>query len=277
MIVFPKRLHIFSREHPIRLALVLGSIAGVLAFAAIKKQELEVRRGWNLVPVLTARIDLDVGSVVTEDTLERTSIPEQFVTPSVVQPGDLSKILNARLLVPLQKNDPLLWTQFETHRTGERLSAKVQRKARALTLQTDPESAVGGWVRPNDHVDVIGTFREPTNNESVSVTLLENVIVLATGKQTGLTKAQHLSDAQRDYSHVTLLVMPEEAEILALARDLGKLTLALRNDDDIDVLSERGRADIRTLLSGQRTSALHEKRMRTIQIIRGTGAGSDTR
>jgi pilus assembly protein CpaB len=128
---------------------------------------------------------------------------------------------------------------------------------------------VGGWIRPNDHVDVIGTFRDPQTHEALSVTLLENVIVLATGKMTGTTRVHHLPENQRGYTDVTLLVMPEEAELLALANDLGKLTLSLRNDEDLDVQGFRSRADLRTLLSGQRTQAIQEKRMRTIQIIQG--------
>ncbi|HEY0881152.1 MAG TPA: Flp pilus assembly protein CpaB, partial [Archangium sp.] len=57
---------------------------------------------------------------------------------------------------------------------------------------------------------------------------------------------------------------------------LGNLTLSLRNEEDIDVLEERGRATISTLLSGERTKVLQQKRFNTIQVIRGASA-SDTR
>jgi pilus assembly protein CpaB len=152
----------------------------------------------------------------------------------------------------------------------------VQKKARAITIETKGSNSVGGWVRPNDHVDIIGTFKDPATGEQVAVTLLQNVIVLATGKITGTTNINLVPDNQRDYNNVSLLVIPEEAEILVLSQDLGSLTLSLRNEDDIDVLEERGRATINTLLSGERTKVLQAKRFNTIQVIKGAAA-SDVR
>jgi pilus assembly protein CpaB len=52
---------------------------------------------------------------------------------------------------------------------------------------------------------------------------------------------------------------------------LGELTLSLRNEDDVDMLEERGRATIHTLLSGERTRVLQERRREIITIVRGAG------
>jgi pilus assembly protein CpaB len=84
-----------------------------------------------------------------------------------------------------------------------------------------------------------------------------------------------IPEGQREYSNVSLLVIPEEAEIVVLGTELGSLTLALRNEDDVDVLEERGRATINTLLSGERTKVLQQKRMATIQVIRGSGGTNE--
>jgi pilus assembly protein CpaB len=162
-----------------------------------------------------------------------------------------------------------LWSQFETTKAAERLSTKVQKKVRAVTIESRSTTSVGGWVRPNDHVDVIGTFRDPQTDENVAVTLLQNVIVLATGKVTGTTNVNLIPENQRDYSNITLMVIPEEAEILTLAGELGNLTLSLRNEEDVDMIEERGRATISTLLSGERTRVLEQKRREIIQIIKG--------
>ena len=113
-------------------------------------------------------------------------------------------------------------------------------------------------------------------NEQVAVTLLQNVIILATGKITGTTNINLIPEAERSYGNVSLLVIPEEAEILVLSQELGNLTLSLRNEEDIDVLEERGRATINTLLSGERTKVLQQKRFNTIQVIRGSSATSAT-
>ncbi len=254
---------------PLVIAVILGLVAGIVAYSAIKKREAEARAGWNPVMVVVAAVDISEGSVVTFDMISQRGVPEQFVTSSVVKPDSASYIVNQKVLVPVQAGDPLLWSQFETTKAAERLSTKVQKKARALTLEAGKTTAVGGWVRPNDHVDIIGTFKDPQTNESVAVTLLQNVIVLATGKITGTTNVNLIPESQREYSNVSVLVIPEEAEILVLASELGSLTMSLRNEEDVDVMDERGRATINTLLSGERTRVLHEKRKALIEYIRG--------
>ena len=261
---------------PLIVAIVLFVIGFGVAFSAIQKQKNDVRKGWNLVPVVVAAVDISEGTVVTMEMISQRSIPEQFVTSSVVKPDSASYIVNQKVLVALQAGDPLLWSQFETTKAAERLSTKVQKKARAITIDAKSTTAVGGWVRPNDHVDIIGTFKDPATQEQVAVTLLQNVIILATGKITGTTNINLVPESERSYTNVSLLVIPEEAEILVLSQELGNLTLSLRNEEDIDVLEERGRATINTLLSGERTKVLQLKRFNTIQVIRGA-VGSETR
>ena len=256
---------------PLLIAIILGAVALVLTNLNIKQKEIAVRKGWNLVPVVVAASDIPEGTVVTLDMISQRQVPEQFATSSVVRPESASHIVNQKVLVPLQAGDPLLWSQFETMRASERLSTKVQKKTRAITIEANKNASVGGWVRPNDHVDVIGTFRDPSSNENTAVTLLQNVIVLATGKITGTTNVNLIPEGQREYANVSLMVIPEEAEILVLAQELGELTLSLRNEDDVDMLEERGRATIHTLLSGERTRVLQERRREIITIVRGTG------
>src|SRR6266852_5204850 len=63
----------------------------------------------------------------------------------------------------------------------------INPKGRAVTIDVQEKTAVGLWVRPNDHVDVIGNFRDPENQQLKTVTLLQNVVVLATGRITANT------------------------------------------------------------------------------------------
>ena len=64
-------------------------------------------------------------------------------------------------------------------------------------------------------------------------------------------------------------MLPEEAEILVLAQELGSLYLSLRNAEDISIFEERARTTISTLLTGERVKKLQQRRYQTIQIIRG--------
>ena len=173
-------------------------------------------------------------------------------------------------MVSLQAGDPLLWSQFETsprlraaHRQGG------QAHARRHHRREDHPRRWAAGCRPNDHIDVIGTFKDPDSNQQVALTLLQNVVVLATGKITGTTNMNLVPENERTYGNVTLMVVPEEGEILTLAQELGNLTLALRNDEDLDTINNRLPTSVRTLFDGERI-AIHQKtRNRPSQVIRG--------
>jgi pilus assembly protein CpaB len=262
----------FARVTPIALAAGLMLMGFGVSFSALQKERNDVRKGWNLVPVVVATVDLSEGTVVTMEHLSQRSIPEQFVTSSVVKPDSSSYVVGQKVMVSVAAGDPLLWSQFETSRAAEHLAARIMKRARALALEVKGTTGVGGWMRPNDHVDIIGSFKDPATNEQVAVTLMQNVMVLATGKITGTTNVNLIPENERAYGNVSLMVLPEEAEMLALAQGLGNLTFSLRNEDDLDVIEDRGRATINTLLSGERTKALQQKRFNTIQVIRGSKA-----
>jgi pilus assembly protein CpaB len=253
---------------PLLVAIVLGVLAGIIAYSAIKQKENEVRRGWDLVPVIVAATDIAAGTEIALEMVAQRPIPSQFVSASNIKFDEhvLNTLVGQKVMVEIKAGDPLLWTQFETTKGFEKLSTVVQKKGRAVTITVGETGAVGGWVRPNDLVDVLGTFRDPQSNEMVTVTLLQNVIVLATGKITGTTNVQYVEEGKKNYSNVSLQLLPEEAEIVTLASQLGQLTLALRNPEDIDTSEERGRATIQTLLTGERVKALQRIRMNTLQV-----------
>lgn len=262
-------LSIGGRFTPLAIAAGLMCIGFALSWSALMKERNDVRKGWNLVPVIVASTDLSEGTVVTMEHLSQRSVPEQFVTGSVVKPDSASYVVGQKVQVAIAAGDPLLWSQFESSKLAERLASRVMKRARGLAVEVKGTTGVGGWMRPNDHVDIIGSFKDPLTNEQVAVTLMQNVTVLATGKITGTTNVNLIPENERTYGNVTLMVLPEEAEILALSEQLGSLTFTLRNEDDIDVIEERGRATINTLLSGERSKVLQQKRFNTIQVIRG--------
>jgi Flp pilus assembly protein CpaB len=107
------------------LGLVLGGcagfvlatlIAGGLGYLVVKQKLDDVRRNWTLVPVVVAGVAMPEDTTVTYDMMAQRSVPEQFVTASVVKPDSASYIVNQRLRVPVQAGDMLLWTHFETLR-----------------------------------------------------------------------------------------------------------------------------------------------------------------
>lgn len=94
--------------------LVVSICAGLpVGYTLVKKKEADVRRGWNLMPVVIAAQDIPEGTVVTYDMISQRSVPEQFVTDSLVKPDTASYIVNQPILVPVHKGDPLRWSDFE--------------------------------------------------------------------------------------------------------------------------------------------------------------------
>ncbi|MFT3709927.1 MAG: SAF domain-containing protein [Archangium sp.] len=89
-------------------------IGGAVGFSYVQKQRVDVRKGWNLVPVIVAAVDISEGSEVKMEMISQRSIPEQFVTSSIVKPDSASYIVNQKVLVAVQAGDPLRWSDFET-------------------------------------------------------------------------------------------------------------------------------------------------------------------
>jgi pilus assembly protein CpaB len=266
-------------KYPLLIALVLGLLAGLIAYSAIKAREAQVRKGWETRRILCAKTDIVEGTDLDEEMIEICEIPEKFVTDSFIQvpegdeEGSSVMPYGQKVLVPLKRGDPVLFSHFESQRNFT-LSESIPAKARAIAIDVREQASVNQWVRPNDHVDVIGTFRDPNTRELVAVTLMQNIIVLATGHYSGMSVLQ--TDEDKKYSQVVLLTLPEEAEILALAAESGQLTLTLRNPKDLDVGDtdqKKQKTDTNTLLSGERSDALRKIRQtsfQSVEIIKGS-------
>lgn len=274
-------------KYPLLIALVLGLLAGVIAYSAITARMAEAGRHWETAFILCATQDVVEGTELEGDMMGPCEIPRRFITDSFILlpegEGEAEMMpYGQKVLVPLKAGDPILYSHFESQRDFA-LSEGIPEKARAVAIEVNEKASVNQWIRPNDHVDVIGTFRDTETRELIAVTLLENLIVLATGHHSGMSP--YMSEDDKRYTHVVLLVLNEEAEILTLAAETGNLTLTLRNPRDLDVAEERtSKTDTVTLLTGKRSALLREKRAKsfqppsTIEVYRGaSGRESTTR
>lgn len=221
---------------PLLIAAALGVFAFIVAWSALRKKETDVRKGWNLVPVVVASVDVPEDTPLTGEMIAQRAVPRQFVTSSVVKPDSATYLLNQRVLVPLQQGDLLLWSQFETLKSAERLSVSVAKDKRLMNVPLHPDEGVGGFVRPLDHVDVIAVMKDPKTNELYATTVVENVVVAATGRITQRTNVNLLPESERSYRDVTLVLTSKEAERLALLKSVATLSLTIRNEADSSVV-----------------------------------------
>ena len=126
------------------------------------------------------------------------------------------------------------------------LSDDIKKTMRAVSINCTGAASVSAMVRPNDRVDVIGTFDfdgSSGKKSYVTCTILQNVLVLATGSDTAKTSRRSIGLGQ-GFSTVTLEVTPREAEMLAFAEQIkGRLVLSLRNRNDTSYEKELPKVD----------------------------------
>lgn len=261
---------------PVIISLIMGAVAVAGGYTVIRMQVKEKTAGWELEPVVAASVDIESGTILTQDLLTEVKVPRRFAFESVVKPNELEAIKGQEVVGNIKEGEPIHWYQLRGNMETDTLSRAVRKKGRAITISVTERSSVGGMIRPADHVDVLGVFRDPNTNRMIAVTLLQNIIVLATGQMRANMLSAGAQGSAGSYNTITMQVLPEEAEIVVLAQDLGNLYLTLRNSEDTELYEERARTTIDTLITGERVKKLHEKRMRSIQrlkIIRGLGSG----
>jgi pilus assembly protein CpaB len=190
-------------------------------------------------------------------------------------------ILDQKLAVAVQAGDPLFYSQFVSMRASRSLASRIMKHGRGYTIVTSTTGSVGHWVKPGDSVDLIVNFTAVDPNrrangkkqpqpEPLAFTVLQDVHVLATGKADDELREATLDEQDKAYGDVTLLLTEPEAEMVALASTLGRITLTLRgaDDDDVQLERERGFTTTQSLIDGDRRKLLSRKRGAIIKIIR---------
>ena len=227
-----------------KLILVVAILVGVLAFwmsaRYLDKERDALYKGAVKIKVIVAKRDLPAMTVLSVDDLAINSVYKSSVGDNVFRVEDLNKITGKRLKYPIKRGEPMWWTHVDMPRDLQSgLSPIIKTRSRAVSISISGAAAVSGLVKPNDHVDVLGTFTFPSRTnpqqvESVTLTLMQNVSVLATGQKLARQSTEAGEAQQGGYSTVTFEVSPREAEILVFAQQTrGQLYLTLRNPDDI--------------------------------------------
>ncbi|MCZ2151278.1 MAG: Flp pilus assembly protein CpaB [Bryobacterales bacterium] len=192
----------------------------------------------KMFKIAAASRDMAAGTRLKQSDLKMVSIPEKDAPKNAVI--DTKEVVDRVLLFPMNRNEPLMINKISTQGGMEGLSATIEPGKRAVSVPFNDSSGAGGLIQPRSHVDVLFT-RTGSMNEAVTAVLLQNVVVMGIGRNTEVaavqgaptqTTAPASSTATRA---ATLLVTPEQAAKLEFARQLGKISLALRNPLDASV------------------------------------------
>ncbi|MFN2351857.1 MAG: Flp pilus assembly protein CpaB [Kiritimatiellia bacterium] len=233
-----------------KLILVIALLCGLSAFlltgAYLRRERDRIMSGVSSMYVLGADQNLPAGSVIKQSDIGKLLVFRRNVGDRAILPEHWSEIVGKRLLFNINRNEPILWSDIDVpYRAAAGLADMVNQSMRAISISVDAVSSVSGMVRPNDHVDIIGTFTIPSTNmlnevEMVTLTVLQDVTVLATGQQ----MASRLRGGEREqlrsgYSTVTLEVTPREVELMVFAQSVkGRLALSLRNPSDVSFVTD---------------------------------------
>lgn len=138
------------------------------------------------------------------------------------------------VLQPIEANEPVLLAKLSGPNGRATLSNLLSPGMRAVTIRIDEIAGVGGFVTPGDHVDVVltrdagaiqeveGNAKGATGSTIATEIVVQNVKVLSVGQ--GVDERQ---TAPQVANSVTLEVTPDDANKIALARNVGTLSLSL--------------------------------------------------
>ena len=243
-----------KRKIVLVVSLAAGLLAAVLTRVCISAKDAEVKalkdsinRRYGTMEVLCFAREIPSGSELAKSDLGLKTVPAVGMRGQALTAENVADVVGRRVLIGHKRGDVVFWSDIEggdPSATG--LSADVKRQMRAVSINCTGAASVSSMVRPNDHVDVIGTFDfegAGGRRNFVTCTILQNVLVLATGSETAKSRLRSQGIC-RAYSTVTLEVTPREAEMLAFAEQIkGRLVLTLRNRNDTSYEKELPKVD----------------------------------
>jgi len=188
--------------------------------------------------VLIAKSDIGLGQKVKPQDLAWQTWPAASASNQFIKrterPHAMTQIVGEIARSPFIAGEPIREAKLVKADGSGFMAAILPHGMRAISTQISPETGAGGFILPNDRVDVILSKHQKSSDPSapdmvVSEIILSDVRVLA------IDQAPREKDGQNAVigKTVTLELKPEQAAALARARQVGSLTLALRSIADI--------------------------------------------
>jgi pilus assembly protein CpaB len=220
------------------VAVVSGLIAMALIMSSSSEPPVEQRTSspespplpqFEMEGVLVAQREIPLGTVVSESDMTWVEWPKQFAGPGSVRrsedPGAIETLKGAVARVSFFHGEPIRREKLVKAGNMGFLSALIPAGSRALAINIDSggSTSAGGFVLPNDRVDLIKTMS--ANDGSESETILTNIRVLAIGQNIEEKNGERIVTG----SNATLEVTPSQAETITAAQRNGQITLALRS------------------------------------------------
>lgn len=219
-------------------AVLFGVIAFVLTYRQLEAERRSIRGTSQTVVLIRLTHDKAEGEELKQEDLARQEVqrrPGEINMSRDILWQEVSRVVGRRLEVSMRAGQTLQNTDLKPISQRQGFSGVIRQDYRAVAIPVDPVTSVNNLIQPNDNVDVIGTFRFPdvrgdSSLDTITLTILQDVKVLAVGNRWGANSID--PSGGRTYGTVTLLLYPEEVEMIVFASQKGRLSLSLRNFED---------------------------------------------
>ena len=182
--------------------------------------------------VLVATKDIPLGTLIGDIEVKWVDWPQTQVSEGMISkavtPNALEEIKGAVTRAAFVRGEPIRAAKIVKTSNAGFLSAILPAGSRAIAINIDSSGATsaGGFVLPNDRVDIIRTTRQAGKTAGYTTeTIMRNVRVLAIGQRIEEKNGERVVVG----SNATLELSPRQAEKIVLAQRVGQLSLALRS------------------------------------------------
>jgi pilus assembly protein CpaB len=224
------------------VALGAGGIAAYLARGLdVKPLPTEPVAQLQTVDVLVAKSDIGLGQSVSPENLQWQTWPAATASNNFIRrnerPEATKEVSGSIARAPFLAGEPIREPKLVRANGSGFMAAILPTGMRAISTDISPETGAGGFILPNDRVDVILSKREKNPDRSGPETI-SSEIILTNVRVLAIDQAPKEKDGQNAVvgKTVTLELKPQQAEALARARQSGTLSLALRSIADINMV-----------------------------------------
>jgi pilus assembly protein CpaB len=222
------------------VAIAAGGVAAMLAGRSEKPPEVKNAPAPQMatVEVLVAKADIGMGQTVSPGDVRWQEWPAAAASGNFIRKSDrpnaVETLSGTIARYPFVNGEPIREAKLVNSKGSGFMAAILPAGMRAISTQISPETGAGGFILPNDHVDVILTRRDQAADKAAggdthsSETVLTNVRVLAIDQNVQEKDGQKVVVGKT----ATLELTPAQTETLALSQQLGTLSLALRSIAD---------------------------------------------
>jgi pilus assembly protein CpaB len=185
--------------------------------------------------VLVARTAIGRGEILKNADIAWQAWPNDAISVAYIVAGTApaSAFAGSVAREPFVAGEPIIKAKLVAPGDRSFLAAVLRPGMRAVSVPVSTTSGIAGFVFPGDRVDVLTTYALPSGDtggheleRKVAETVLHNVRVLAIDQQ-----LENKGGAAMPAHTVTLELTPKESQVIALASDVGQLTLSLRSLD----------------------------------------------